>query len=183
VESPITLGESIMIKTRRVVTLSVATAGLAVVAACSRSGAHGSGGSTPAPPNTGKAVSAHSSPLGPILVDGQGRTVYVFANDNTNVSTCTGACAADWPPVPAPSSLPCALPGVSAALGTTTRSDGSHQLTVAGHPVYRFAGDTSPGQTKGQGITLNGGLWTVVSPSGSPDTKPAAATPTSRSGY
>jgi peptide/nickel transport system substrate-binding protein len=68
--------------------------------------------------------------------------------------------------------------------GTTTRSDGSHQLTVAGHPVYTFAGDTSPGQTKGQGITLNGGLWTVVSPSGSPDTKPAgAATPVSGGGY
>jgi predicted lipoprotein with Yx(FWY)xxD motif len=173
-----------MIKMRRVAVLSFATAGLAVTAACSSSGGHGSGGSTPVPPTTGNAVNPHSTSLGTILVDGRGRTVYVFANDKSDVSTCNGACAADWPPLPAPSPLPTSLPGISGRLGTTTRSDGSHQLTVAGHPVYTFAGDTSPGQTKGQGITLNGGLWTVVSPSGSPDTKPAgAATPASGGGY
>jgi predicted lipoprotein with Yx(FWY)xxD motif len=65
---------------------------------------------------------------------------------------------------------------VSGTLGTTTRSDGSHQLSVAGHPVYTFSGDSAPGQTNGQGINLNGGLWTVVSPSGAPDANPAGAT-------
>ena len=164
-----------MFKTRSGVVLSLATAGLVVAAACSSTG--DSSNSAPVPPATGDAVSAQATSLGTILVDGQGHTVYVFANDKANASTCTGACATDWPPVPAPAQLPASLPGVSGALATTTRSDGSHQLTVAGHPVYTFSGDSAPGQTNGQGITLNGGRWTVVSPSGAPDASAAAASP------
>ena len=162
-----------MIKTRRIVMLSLATAGLAVTAACSSSS--GTGASEPVPPATGDAVSAQPTSLGTILVDGTGRTVYVFANDKTNASTCTGACAAVWPAVPAPATLPTSLPGVTGALGMTTRSDGGDQLTVAGHPVYTFSADSAPGQTNGQGINLNGGLWTVVSPSGAPDANPTPA--------
>jgi predicted lipoprotein with Yx(FWY)xxD motif len=162
-----------MFKTRSVVVLSLATASLAVSAACSSSS--GSGNSGPVPPATGDAVSAQSTSLGTILVDGRGRTVYVFANDKANVSNCAGACTADWPPVAAPSPLPASLPGVTGPLGTAARSDGSHQLTVAGHPLYTFSGDSAAGQTNGQGITLNGGRWTVVSPSGAPDTNPAGA--------
>jgi predicted lipoprotein with Yx(FWY)xxD motif len=143
-----------MFKTRNIVMLSLATAGLALGTACSSSGGHGSSSSAPIP----HAVTAQSTSLGTILLDGRGRTVYVFANDKGNKSTCNGACAADWPPVPAPSPLAASLPGVSGALSTTTRSDGSHQLTVAGHPVYTFSGDSAAGQTNGQGITLNGGL-------------------------
>jgi predicted lipoprotein with Yx(FWY)xxD motif len=159
-----------MIKTRGIVILSLATAGLVAAAACSSSS--GTGGSGSAPMATGDAVSAQPTSLGTILVDGRGRTVYVFANDKTNASTCTGACAADWPAVPAPATLPTSLPGVTGALGMTTRSDGGHQLTVAGHPVYTFSGDSAPGKTNGQGVNLNGGLWTVVSPSGAPDANP-----------
>jgi predicted lipoprotein with Yx(FWY)xxD motif len=58
------------------------------------------------------------------------------------------------------------LPGVTGAIGPTARSDGTRQLTVAGHPVYTFTGDSTPGQTNGQGMVLNGGLWTAVSPAG-----------------
>jgi predicted lipoprotein with Yx(FWY)xxD motif len=171
-----------MLRTRNVVLVSLATAGLALTGACSSSG--GSGSSGAAPPATGKPVSAQSTSLGTILVDGRGRTVYVFANDKANVSSCDGACAADWPPVPAPSSLPASLPGVKGKIGMTARSDGSHQLTVAGHPVYTFSGDSAAGQTKGQGVTLNGGLWTVVLPSGAPDANPVGATtPASIPGY
>jgi predicted lipoprotein with Yx(FWY)xxD motif len=162
-----------MIKTRGIVILSLATAGLAVTAACSSSS--GTGGSGPVPPATGDAVSAQPTSLGTILVDGRGRTVYVFANDKTNASTCTDACAAVWPAVPVPATPPTSLPGVTGALGMTTRSDGGHQLTVAGHPVYTFSGDSAPGQTNGQGVNLNGGLWTVVSPSGAPDANPTPA--------
>jgi predicted lipoprotein with Yx(FWY)xxD motif len=159
-----------MIKTRNITLLSLAAAGLALTAACSSSSE--TGGSGPVPPATGDAVSAQSTSLGTILVDGRGRTVYVFANDKTNTSTCTGACAADWPAVPAPATLPTSLPGVVGALGMTARSDGGDQLTVAGHPVYTFAGDSAPGQANGQGVNLNGGVWTVVSPSGAPDANP-----------
>jgi predicted lipoprotein with Yx(FWY)xxD motif len=148
--------------------LSLTAASVALGAACSSSG--GSGSSAPVPPATGDPISAHSTGLGVILVEQRGRTVYVFANDSANVSRCTGACAADWPPVRAPAPLPASVPGVGGSLGMTTRSDGTHQLTVAGHPLYTFSGDSDPGQTNGQGINLNGGLWSVVLPSGAADT-------------
>ena len=60
--------------------------------------------------------------------------------------------------------------GVTGGIGRTTRLGGGQQLTIDGHPVYTFVGDTAPGQTNGQGITIDGGLWTVVSPAGSPVT-------------
>jgi predicted lipoprotein with Yx(FWY)xxD motif len=97
------------------------------------------------------------------------------ANDRNSASTCSAACAANWLFVPAPAPLPASLPGVTGRLGTTTRPDGGHQLTVAGHPVYTFVGDSAPGQTNGQGITLNGGLWTVASAAGAPVTNPSPA--------
>src|SRR3954453_1108441 len=112
-----------MLTRRNVVLLTVAVAGVALSSACGGSG--GSSASGPAPQATGEAISAQPTSLGKILVDGRGRTVYVFANDKTNVSTCDGACAADWPPVPAPSPAPAAPPGVTGALGTPTRSDGT----------------------------------------------------------
>ena len=152
------------VSSRRVAVRSLAVAGVSLACACSSSG--GSGGSGPAPKATGDVISAQSTSLGKILVDGRGRTVYVFANDKMNVSTCDGACVADWPAVVAPAKLPTSEPGVTGALGTITRSDGTRQVTVAGHPLYTFSGDSAAGQTKGQGITLNGGLWTVVSPAG-----------------
>ena len=122
-------------------------------------------------------VSAQATALGTVLVDGQGRTVYQFANDKNNMSTCTAACAVNWPYVPAPDSLPMSLPGVTGTLGTTTRDDGHRQLTVAGHPLYTFVGDSTPGQTNGQGLNLNGGVWTVVSPAGAALTNPARPAP------
>jgi predicted lipoprotein with Yx(FWY)xxD motif len=161
-----------MLTWANVVLLTIATSGAALSSACGSS--DGSNGSGPTPSATGTAISAQPTSLGTILVDGRGRTVYVFANDKTNASTCDGACAADWPPVPSPSPLPASPPGVQGALGTTTRSDGSRQLSVAGHPLYTFSGDSAAGQTKGQGITLNGGLWTVVSPAGAPDKNAAS---------
>ena len=68
------------------------------------------------------------------------------------------------------------LPGVTGTLGTTPGAGGARQLTIAGHPVYTFAGDSAPGQTNGQGKVAFGGLWTVVSPAGAPEANPAGAT-------
>jgi predicted lipoprotein with Yx(FWY)xxD motif len=150
--------------------LLAALAAVALAAAgCGDSGSSGTAAPpAPVPSATGEAVSAQATALGTILVDGKGRTVYDFANDKNGASTCTGTCAANWVFVPAPASLPKSLPGVTGALGTTRRPDGGRQLTVAGHPVYTFVGDSAPGQTNGQGVVLNGGLWTVVSPAGAP---------------
>jgi hypothetical protein len=81
--------------------------------------------------------------------------------------------------------LPGLLAGVTGKLGTTTRADGAHKLTVSGHPLYTFAGDSAAGQTNGQGKTLNGGVWTVLSPSGASiaSSAPAPAATSSPSGY
>jgi predicted lipoprotein with Yx(FWY)xxD motif len=152
---------------------SFAAAAFTLTAAACGSTPGDSAGSMPVPSATGDPVSAQATGLGTILVDGQGRTLYQFANDMNNKSTCTDTCAADWHYTPAPDSLPASLPGVTGTLGTTTRDDGHHQLTVAGHPLYTFVGDATPGQTNGQGINLNGGVWTVVSPAGAPLANPS----------
>jgi predicted lipoprotein with Yx(FWY)xxD motif len=165
----------------RILILLPLAAGLAINTGCGNSGGSKDSG---APASAGATLSPQSTSLGTILANDKGRTVYVFANDKGSTSTCNGACAADWPPVLAPSTLPGSLPGVTGALGTTKRSDGRQQLTVAGHPVYTFSGDSSAGETNGQGITLNGGLWTAVLPSGQPDTSPTNASSTApNSGY
>jgi predicted lipoprotein with Yx(FWY)xxD motif len=101
--------------------------------------------------------------IGNVLVDGQGRTLYTFSKDTGAMSTCNGACASIWLPVTT-SGSPKAGAGVSAAkLGTSKRSDGSTQVTWAGHPLYRYSGDSQPGQTAGQGLNAFGGVWHVVS--------------------
>ena len=169
---------------RRVLGLSLAALAFAAIAAGCASGS----GASPAqvPPATGATVSAETTSLGVILVDGQGRTVYEFANDKDGVSACTGPCVANWPIVPAPATLPTSLPGVTGQIGMITRPDGGRQITVAGHPLYTFAGDTAPGQTNGQGKVLDGGLWTVASGAGAPlsnVTAPAATSAPVVPGY
>jgi predicted lipoprotein with Yx(FWY)xxD motif len=156
--------------------VAMATGALALTAACGPYGGTSTAASS-APAATGSATGALAtapSSFGTIVVDDRGRTVYDFANDTGGTSTCTGGCAAIWPPVVAPDPLPGSLPGLSGPLGSTTRSDGTRQLTIAGHPLYTYSGDDAPGQTTGQGVNLNGGVWTVVSPAGSPVTAGAA---------
>jgi predicted lipoprotein with Yx(FWY)xxD motif len=103
---------------------------------------------------------------GKALVDSQGRTMYLFEADKGGRSTCTGACAAAWPPVTV-SGAPQAGSGVSQSLlGTITRSDGTMQVTYNHHPLYYFSGDGSAGQDKGQGLKAFGAGWYVVNASG-----------------
>ena len=157
----------------QIAAISFVAAAFTLTGAACGNGPGDPSGSVPLPSATGDAVSAQATAPGTVLVDGQGRTLYQFANDMNNKSTCTDACAVNWPYAPAPDSLPMSLPGVIGTLGTTTRHDGHRQLTVAGHPLYTFVGDATPGQTNGQGINLNGGVWTVTSPAGTPLTNPS----------
>jgi predicted lipoprotein with Yx(FWY)xxD motif len=114
----------------------------------------------------GASIRTHSSSLGTIVVDTNGRTLYLFVKDKRNKSACSGACASYWPPV-LTHGKPIARAGVKASLlGTTRRSDGSMQVTYAGHPLYRFALDTKAGQTKGEGLDDFGGEWDAVTPAG-----------------
>jgi predicted lipoprotein with Yx(FWY)xxD motif len=119
-------------------------------------------------PTAAGAATIHvgSSKLGRILVNSNGRTVYLWAHDKGSRSTCSGQCAQYWPPV-ITHGKPHALGGARASLlGTTKRADGRMQVTYSGHPLYTFVMDTKPGQTKGEGLTGFGGRWDPVSISG-----------------
>jgi len=130
------------------------TYGLGIASASSNSG------------RTVTKVGTASSNLGRILVDGHGRTLYLFAKDKRSKSACSGACAAYWPPLIA-SSKPHAFAGAKQSLlGRTRRADGRLQVTYRHHPLYRFSGDTKKGLTSGQGLDDFGGKWWVVSPAG-----------------
>jgi predicted lipoprotein with Yx(FWY)xxD motif len=111
-------------------------------------------------------IAVRSTSLGRILVNGQGRSVYLFEKDNRKASTCYGACARTWPPVTT-SRAPIAGKGVTVAmLGTRSRRNGTLQVTYNGHPLYTYGGDAKAGQTKGQGSNAFGGAWYVLSPAG-----------------
>ena len=127
-------------------------------------GTSGSGSTTSAPAAAGaKLATADVGDLGKVIVDGNGRTVYVFDKDVSGKSNCEGDCLAKWPVVPAGDGTP-QLDGIDASLVTTvTRSDGSKQLAVGGLPVYLFASDTKAGDAKGQAV---GGVWWVVGADG-----------------
>jgi predicted lipoprotein with Yx(FWY)xxD motif len=149
------------------------------------------GGSAPAASPAPSSTSASSGTvdlakgsLGSILIDSQGRTLYLWQADTGAKSTCTGACASAWPPL-VTTGKPTAGSGVSnPLLGITKRANGSEQVTYNGHPLYRFAGDTAPRQTNGQGSTGFGALWYVLSPRGNPLTGATASTGgSSPSGY
>jgi predicted lipoprotein with Yx(FWY)xxD motif len=151
--------------------LLVGLVGLVALAGCggNQSGSGGGGGgaaSTTSGPAGAAMVKAASSKLGMILVDGGGRTLYLFEKDQPNQSACAGACAAAWP-VDHSSGPPKAGSGVKAALlGTIKRGDGTTQVTYNHHPLYYYSGDSGPGQQTGQGLNAFGAEWYVVSPAG-----------------
>jgi len=132
------------------------------------SGPYGSGVKASAPNRAPGAarVGVVRSPLGRIVVDSNSRTLYLFEKDKRGRSACYGQCATYWPPL-ITHGKPAARPGVKRSLlGTTRRANGSQQVTYAGHPLYRFALDTKPGQTNGEGLNDFGAGWDVLSPAG-----------------
>jgi predicted lipoprotein with Yx(FWY)xxD motif len=137
--------------------------GVIAVAAFALVGAAVAGAKPAAHPAT---VATAPTGLGRILVDGRGRSLYLFEKDARGRSACSGACAIYWPPV-VTSGKAVAGKGVKASLlGSIRRSDGSRQVTYAGHPLYYFSGDGARGQTNGQGLTDFGAAWYVVAGSG-----------------
>jgi predicted lipoprotein with Yx(FWY)xxD motif len=121
---------------------------------------------SPAAPATasGQAV-VKSAKIGgaTVLTNAKGLTLYVFAPDPRDKSTCYGSCAVYWPPVPGPVSSGA---GVTGQFGTITRTDGTKQATYNGRPLYTYVADTAPGQARGNNINLNGGLWFDVKVTG-----------------
>jgi predicted lipoprotein with Yx(FWY)xxD motif len=149
-------------------------------------GGYGSSGTAPASGGASSAatVSATSTSLGMVLVDGSGRTLYLFEKDQPNQSACTGACAAAWP-VDQSSGTPKAGSGAKASLlGTIKRGDGSTQVTYNKHPLYYYSGDSQPGQQNGQGVNAFGATWFAVTPAGGAVSGGATATTAANgSGY
>jgi predicted lipoprotein with Yx(FWY)xxD motif len=141
---------------RRLLAIAGASVAIAVVAAgcggkTSSSGSSGSSApaSSSATATGGTTVAVKSSKLGGILVDGNGRTLYLFEKDKGTTSSCYGACAGGWPPYT-----------------TNTRTDGKTEVTYHGHPLYYFAGDRKPGDTNGEGLKAFGAEWYVLSAAG-----------------
>jgi predicted lipoprotein with Yx(FWY)xxD motif len=115
------------------------------------------------------------------VTNSKGFTVYWFVPDTSTTSKCTGSCATFWPPVAGPAS---AMSGVTGTLSTITRPDGTKQATYDGHPLYTYAGDTAPGQAKGNGLNASGGLWYEMTVSGSTPGAGTGASPSaSKGGY
>ena len=136
----------------RVRIIAVAAAGALVIAACGSS----SSSAKPATGGSAGTLKTMSTSIGTVLVAPSGRTVYELVGDSAANQTCTGGCAAIWPPVMA---------------------NGS-QMIVNGHPAFTFGGDSSAGQTKGQNVTDQWGRWLALDASGNPISAPAAASST-----
>lgn len=162
--------------TPAVAVAAVAIGGCGSSSSSSTSGDGGGYGSAPAkssarttvaaPPGAATIGTATGGDLGTILVDGSGRTLYLFEADTGTTSTCNGACATAWPPLITTGATKVSGSAKAAELGTTKRDDGAMQVTYGGHPVYTFAGDTAAGQTTGQGLDVNGGEWYVMDAAG-----------------
>ena len=147
-------------RTRRWRVLALVVSVLTLGAQSAATPAAGSG--TPA----GATVAVRDSKLGKILVDGHGRTLYLFEADKGTSSTCYGACASAWPPLTT-TGKPQAGNGASPALlGTTPRTDHTTEVTYNHHPLYYFVSDTKPGDITGQGLNSFGTKWYVLNPKG-----------------
>lgn len=106
---------------------------------------------------------AQKEGLGAFLVDAEGKALYLFVKDTPTRSACTGRCLRFWPPL-LTEGPPRAGEGVDASkLGTLTRDDGTVQVTYNGYPLYYYADDVQPGDTKGHGV---GREWYLLSPAG-----------------
>ena len=119
----------------------------------------------PAVPVTGAATVSlgKTDALGSFLTDDKGMTLYLFTKDTPNTSNCYDKCATAWPPL-LTNGKPAASDGVDASkLGTTTRKDGTTQVTYNGWPLYYYQKDKAPGDVTGQTV---GDVWYVVSPAG-----------------
>ncbi len=171
---------------RMLLVLPAAAAAAAALAACSSSAtpsgtsSPSSSGTSTSSPAAAAAGTVQTAKIGgaTVLTSSKGFTLYSFAPDTSTTSKCNGTCAQNWPPVTGPVTAA----GVTGTFGTITRSDGSTQATFDGHPLYTFVGDTAPGQAKGNGLNVAGGLRHEITTSGTAAPAPAAGSTSSSGG-
>jgi predicted lipoprotein with Yx(FWY)xxD motif len=158
-----------------------ATSSGAASASSTASSATGTTSST----SSGAALATRSVPgLGVVLVTGQGQTLYTFAPDKHAKVTCTGSCAAVWPPLKVAAGQKAGTSGPVTAALVSSDSDpaGGRVVTYAGWPLYRYVGDPTAGTAHGQGLNSGGGLWWVITPAGKLiTTKPSSSSSSSTS--
>ena len=168
-----------MIGTRVVQATLLATA-LLTMAACGSDSADSSSkpkSASSSPSDSGSGgpaqIKVASTSQGSVLTDDQGRVLYMFNPDNQGDSVCYDQCAAAWPPT-LTNGAPTAGSGADKSLlGTTTRKDGTTQVTYNKYPLYTFAFDPKPGDTNGVAVKS---IWWVLNPAGEPQEKPAEVT-------
>jgi predicted lipoprotein with Yx(FWY)xxD motif len=176
--------------------LAAAVAGTLSLAACGS----GSSGSTDSSSSQSAASGASNAAItitaatvpgvGTVLVNGDGRTLYLLTSEKGGTLTCTddNGCTKVWPDTELPSGVtkPIAGSGIDASkLSTIKGPSGSLYITYAGWPLYTYSGDTGAGQARGQGIVSFGGTWQTLTPEGTPVTSAGGAsggTTTSSSG-
>jgi predicted lipoprotein with Yx(FWY)xxD motif len=161
--------------------LAVGAFALALLVGCgssndnSSSSSSGATASTAAPATAGAGAGATTtdgvvntgdSDLGTILVDSNGRTLYLFEADTGGKSTCNGQCAQVWPPFIAKGKVTAGAGADASKLGTTKRTDGSLQVTYNGLPLYYYVTDSKPGDTTGNNVDQFGAEWYAVTPAG-----------------
>jgi predicted lipoprotein with Yx(FWY)xxD motif len=147
-----------------------------LLAACAQPGAGSvppSTGAESASPSTaaGVELTVSQTSAGDALAGPNGMTLYIFTNDTDGTSTCTGGCADAWPPFLGDGSDVVAGAGVSGTFGTTTRDDGSQQVTHNGQPLYYHVTDQAAGDATGEGV---GGVW-FIAPVGAAAASPGAS--------
>jgi predicted lipoprotein with Yx(FWY)xxD motif len=131
------------------------------------------------------SVGVSQSPFGRILVDGRGHSLYLFGMDRGRMSTCSGTCAANWPPLISSAKARVRVGAKRSLIGRTRRIDGRWQVTYKGHPLYTFVKDTAKGETNGEGLIAFGAEWDLVSPRGAkiPNDTPSSTPPGGYGGY
>ncbi|MGC7099084.1 hypothetical protein ACPZ19_30795 [Amycolatopsis lurida] len=120
-----------------------------------------------------KLVARTVPSMGVTVTDGNGSVLYRFEKDRTGPpkSVCDSECAKTWPPVL--TERQASVEGIAPELvGTVQRADGSWQVTLAGRPLYRFAGDRLAGDWNGHGRE---GQWFAVRADGERNQRAPAA--------
>ena len=177
---------------RRILLLPALLATLAIVAACTSGGGATVAPSVAAPSESavaseepsesamaseepsasasaaaGVALAVAESDLGQIIVDGEGKTLYMFDPDSAGTPTCYDDCATAWPPLLADDAASVtAGAGLDASkITVVARTDGGSQVKYGNWPLYYFANDAAAGDTNGQGLN---DVWWVVGADGEP---------------
>ena len=173
-------------------TTVIASAVLLGAAACGSTAPQYTSSATPAAGSAATSMAASSSnhevsalktastPLGDVVTDGKGMTLYLFTKDTkgTTKSACSGQCLSAWPPALEGTSAPTAS-GVTGTLGSIAAPGGGKQVTLNGRPLYYFANDQAAGDVLGQGV-LN--VWWVLGTTGEPITGSGSSSSTTSGG-